>query len=160
MRKLSESEVQERRREIIDAIQCGGYAAAAKKLCISQQRLQDLITKFGVRQEASELNRKYKKMMDDAVISMASDGLSIPEIANSLNLANSHVRYILHKNSVGRITHARGGKSNYNGRWDLRSKMMSDLYGKYTYDDIAEVFGYSVSYVYHLIKCYKREVEE
>lgn len=160
MRKQSESEVQERRKVIIDAMQCGGYAAAAKKLCISRKYLHCLITKLGLRQEASELNRKYNSMMDDAVISMALDGLSIPEIANSLNLANGHVRYILHKNQVGRITHARGGKTNYKGRWDLRSKMMSDLYGMYTYDDIAEVFGYSVGYVQQLIKGYKREVEE
>lgn len=160
MRKLSESDVQKRRRELIDAIQCGGYVAAAKKLGISRQYLQCLISKLGIRQEASELNRKYKKMMDDAVISMALDGLNIPEIANSLNMANGHVRYILHKNQVGRITHARGGKTNYKGRWDLRSKMMSDLYGMYTYDDIAEVFGYSVGYVQQLIKGYKREGEE
>lgn len=160
MRKLRESEVQERRKVIIDAIQCGGYAAAAKKLCISQKHLQCLITKLGLRQEASELNHKYKKMIDDAVISLALDGLNIPEIANSLNMANGQVRYILQKNSVGKITHARGGKSNYKGRWDLRSKMMSDLYGMYTYDDIAEVFGYSSGYVQQLIKGYKREVEE
>lgn len=160
MRELSKSEVQERRRELIDAIQCGGYAAAAKKLCISKKYLQNLITALGLRQEASELNRKYKSRMDDAVIRMALDGLNIPEIANSLNLANGHVRYILQKNSVGKITHSRGGKPNYKGRWDLRSKMMSDLYGMYTYDDIAEVFGYSAGYVQQLIKGYKREVEE
>lgn len=159
MRRISESEFQARKKMIIDAMQCGGYKKAADKLGVSLQTLHATISNMGIREEVSAIYKKQTAEKEDFIINMISRGMSNDEVSLALNIPMNHVRYIRYKRGVHTCNHANKGKIHYKGRYDLRSKMMSDLYEMYTLDNIAEVFGYSQDYIRKLVIAYRNSLD-
>lgn len=150
MRRLSESELECRRNDILRAMECGNYKLAARMLGITERQLYGRIRRLGIRGETSALC-KAKKYEDEAkVMARVHDGMDDKSISLALGIPKDVVGKIRRNHGVMRYRGC-GGRVRPD-RWHLRAMMMSELYGKYTLSEIGDAFGCTAQNVCQIIR--------
>ncbi len=139
MNRLSEQELEYRRKSIMLAMECGSYKLAAQQLGISESQLHGRITHLGIRGDILSIRKARRDRVEDEVMAQVHDGMDDNCISLALGISKQLVGQIRRNHGVRRYASGRCRK--FHGNRRLRAMMMSDLYGKYTVYEIADAFG-------------------
>ena len=148
MRKLRETEIEERKVRILGAmteVKC--YTKAARMLGISKTGLMRQINAFGLRDEIKGMLSSWNETLHSDIQRLASGSMTDKEMAARLNITVSMVRNRRRKMELSKV---RGRKMR--SSMSTKNSMIIHLSEKFTQSEIAQVMGCSRQYINQVVK--------
>lgn len=148
MRKLRETEIEERKVRILGAmaeVKC--YTKAARMLGMSKTGLMRQINAFGLRDEIRGMLSSWNDTLHSDIQRLASGSMTDKEMAARLNITVSMVRNRRRKMELSKV---RGRKMR--SSMSMKNSMIIHLSEKFTQSEIAQVMGCSRQYINQVVK--------
>lgn len=139
--------------KILEEVACGSVSKAAINLGVAPSTLRKHIAMFALNDKVGGVIQVAKDYINTEIVNLARQGLTDSAIASRLGVSCSKVKLV--RSNSGLIR--KRGKGGRMPKDVIRAKMMSELYGKYTYSEIAEAFGCSKQNVHQIVASIKEE---
>ena len=139
--------------KILEEVACGSISKAAINLGVTPSTLRKHIAMFDLEDKVGGVIKVAKDYINTEIVNLARQGLTDSTIASRLGISCSKVKLVRRHSGLIR---KRGQKSR-TPKDVIRAKIMNELYGKYTYSEIAEAFGCSRQNVHQIVASMKEE---
>lgn len=139
--------------KILEEVACGSVSKAAINLGVTPSTLRRHIAMFALEDKVGGVIKGAKEYINTEIVNLARQGLTDSTIASRLGVSFSKVRLVRRNSGLIR----KRGQKGRMPKAVIKAKMMSELYGKYTYSEIAEAFGCSRQNVHQIVASMKGE---